>query len=346
WGQYAWLKEGETKPLPDWLKQKLKLSELSKEHAQALEREREHKPLHVVGKWTDDELSEIAQRLRSLWLQGAITGYDVDIEGIGALIDLGLTDEQIHKVIEGVFEQEYDSRRTQYMIGRTRDIKENDGQYRGVGSLIYRLKQIENEDAKALLRLIYRHALYEPYKPVPGVDGFYTDLDERYLYRKKKDDYYVLVGIFIKPLAIWHGERAYLVYEYDGQIHKATYGDRKRLIEEVQITTGGVIVKNQDFWEFIGLYDVAYSPEKPVLRFQTGWDEGWEKFYLPQIITDKKVVFSNELRKWYKVSESNDDGLNFLRETFNEGKYLALGYILGFAAPLVAILETGNFVVF
>ncbi len=172
WGQYVWLKKKELKSLPDWLKQKLKLSELSKEHAQALEREREHKPLQVVGEWTDDELLEIAQRLRSLWLQGAITGYDVDSEGIGSLIDLGLTDEQIHRVIEGVFGQEYDRRRTQYMIDRTRDIKENGGQYRGLGSLIYRLKQIENEDASVLLQLIYRHALYEPYKPISGYRRF------------------------------------------------------------------------------------------------------------------------------------------------------------------------------
>ncbi len=154
-----------------------------------------------------------------------------------------------------------------------------------------------------------------------------------------------MVGILIKPVAVLYGEKAYLVYEYKGRRHKATFGDKKRLVEEIQTATGGLIIRERDFWEFLGLYDKAYSPKKLKLQHHTGWDENEEKFYLPQAITDEELEFADELR-WFRASGSKDEELELLKRVFNEGGYLALGYILGFSAPLVAILDTGNFVVF
>jgi hypothetical protein len=276
-------------------------------------------------------------------MQGVITGYNIDAEGIGALVDLGLSDEQIHKVVEGVFEREYSQRLTQNLIDRVRDKKENGADYRGLGSLIYLLKQVESDDAKGLLRLIDSRALFNPFKPIQEVRGFYVDLEEKFLYKEVKQEY-VQVGPYIKPVTVLRGNKAYLIYEHEGQTHKASFGDKKRLIEEIQNTTGGLIVRERDFLEFLGLYDKAHSIKKLKLQDHVGWDEDGERYFLPQLISEG-LVFDDAL-SGFSSAGSKDEELGLMKKVFKEGEYLMLGYVFGFSAPLVNILDTGNFVVF
>ncbi len=155
---------------------------------------------------------------------------------------------------------------------------------------------------------------YEQYKCV--LEDFYTD--GSYLYKKEeKTGDYVQVGPFIIPFAVLVMQKrgkykAYLFYLYKGRKLYCTYGDKKRMMDEIQRSTGSIIIEEKDFIRFIGLY------EKRIQKFQ---------------LQDKP-------------SGSKEKELELMKKVFKDGGYLALGYIFGFATPLVYPLQTGNFVVF
>lgn len=93
--------------------------------------------------------------------------------------------------------------------------------------------------------------------------------------------------------------------------------------------------------EYITQYQNVNQVKEEKIIFKTGWID--DDYYLPQ--TKEYLTFNDELLD-FTASGSKEKELELLKELFNKGSHLAIGYILGFASTLIKPLNLSNFVMF
>lgn len=99
-----------------------------------------------------DVLNGLAWSVRKAQQEGSLSGYeDVDVAVTAFLIEYRLSDEQIHSAFQLIFLSEYDERRTEQMIDRTRQKIQAGDPIVGTGSFIHKLKEL---DLKLVARFV------------------------------------------------------------------------------------------------------------------------------------------------------------------------------------------------
>lgn len=108
----------------------------------------------------DENLNCLSHSLAVLVQGKGIGGYDdVDLSFTSFLLELGLQSPRIHHCFQIIFGSDYDPKRTDLMIQRTRQKISTGENLRGTGSLIERLKDLRAEDALRFIKQIKRPSI-------------------------------------------------------------------------------------------------------------------------------------------------------------------------------------------
>lgn len=130
---YTWLNYKKPIKMPEKLKKFL--LQYRKERPEAIKQENKNKSICF------DEL--LAEEIGNLYRQGLIEGFThIDCSLMAGLIESGYAEEEIHKLWEIIYKEEYDERLTSYMMRRNQSLERKIG----IGTLFKKLKEIGRGD--------------------------------------------------------------------------------------------------------------------------------------------------------------------------------------------------------
>lgn len=130
---YTWLNYKKPIKMPKELKKFL--LQYKKEKPKPIKQENKNKSIYL------DET--IAEKIGELYRKGLIEGFThIDCSLMAGLTESGYTEEEIHKLWEIIYKEEYSERLTSYMIRRNQNLERKIG----IGTLFKKLKEIGKED--------------------------------------------------------------------------------------------------------------------------------------------------------------------------------------------------------
>jgi hypothetical protein len=290
-----------------------------------------------------EEFAEIVPAIRELYLKGYLNGWeDIDASLVGALVQFGFSDEQIHEVLEEIYEEQYDEKLTQYVIDRAK----YSSNIRGLGSFIYKLRQIldyeTDEDirnsVKKILDVIYRQ------KDNEIVEGFKV-LNDR-IYKRTRNGLKP-VGPFVKILAKIEekeGNRKKTFYElqYRNETFIVNISDDREFKKEIQAQTGEFIHSLKDFKIFFDEYKRKINIPIKYIRRKTGWYK--KKFKYPLKSASSDIWDISHYDKFVLLGDGKKHK-EFIGKVLKSGSDLGLIILASLSSPLLYPLRLNPYLV-
>ena len=282
--------------------------------------------------------------LKALREKGILTGYDFDLVIPAWLVDSGVPDEEIKKVVAEFYEEEYDEKLTEYMIRRAKERPAGDKI--SIGTLIYHLRQYDDEDARAVLGILgASENEYKGFRLPPRyriVEGRLYKLNKRGDDKRYVSEACVITKKYLDETGrLVGGELEF----YDGTKVNFSSFSSEAITEAFH--RAGLLMSKEEAREVVKyLRELEALNKDKILKqkvvSRTGWSEDFKEFYLPQT---SEVLFLDDV-KGFGAKGDKEKELSLMKELVESGHHVALGYALAFASPLVKLVDSGNFTVF
>jgi hypothetical protein len=289
-----------------------------------------------------EDIKGVIPEIRELYEKGYLNGWeDIDASLVGALVQLGYSDERIHEILEEIYQEEYDERLTQYVIDRARAIPNA----KGLGSFIYKLRQIlefeNNEEILEKTRKILRVFLNQNREIV---EGFIVLNNTIY---KKDSKKLKMVAPFVKPVAQirekdGNRRKTYYEMEYDGEKFIIVIGDDRKLKEIIENETGRFLKSLSDFKEFFEKYVLKFPLPRKFIRKRTGWYGDTFKYPLKSEENDIWEIDYSD--KFITLGEPKEHRA-FVEKVLKSGSDLGIVFLASLSSPLIYKLNLNPYMV-
>ncbi len=283
-----------------------------------------------------EKIHEIAPLIGKLYREGKLGGWwDIDCAFVGGLVQLGLSDHDIHLILQSIYEDEYNERESQYAIDRAREREES---VRGMGSFILKLREIAEEGDERAQEIL---SVLSP-KPEPLGHGF-AKIGSMLL---KAID-----GIDLRPVgphleleAVLQGEEdgeTYYLLRYGDRTFPMKLGDDRTLQASIEGYTGVPVVERKTVKEDL-LRLVHMSPPKKVYRKRTGWYG--ERFRYPMVAEENEVWDLPHIDR-FRRGGTAENHRKLVWGVLNSESDLSILYLASLSAPLLHPLGLNPYLV-